>query len=189
MYDENFEIIESDGLVLTEMTEGAARSIASWTYGGEYAMYDFDGSREELEDVMNGLHFPLYAAEGFDRNVRSIITDPVGFVAIGPAAQIRSKASETLYAKSAATDIAVGLRPDLCGKGEGLGLRLTGIAVNFVMQEFPDDGVRLSVAENNKRAIKVYEKAGFKKTGAFSAKMILASGKTKTVRFMLMELQ
>ena len=76
--------------------------------------------------------------------------------AIGPAAQVLSDESEPLYAESDSTDIAIGLRPDLCGLGKGLGLRLTGIAVNFVLQEFPDDGVRLAVSRTNGRAIKVY---------------------------------
>ncbi len=187
MYDDSFVIIESDGLVLTEMTEGAARVIAGWRYGGEYSMYDFDGSEEELSQVMNGLHFPVYEAEGFDRNNRKIITDPIGFVAIGPAAQVISEESLPLYEKSDSTDIALGLRPDLCGLGKGLGLRLTGLAVNFVLQEFPEDGVRLAVSSDNSRAIKVYVKAGFKKTGTFRA-VPGENANAKETSFLLMEM-
>lgn len=187
MYDENFVITESDGLVLTEMTEGAARAISSWRYGGEYSMYDFDGSAEELSQVMNGLHFPVYEADSFDRNNRKIIVNPVGFVAIGPAAQVLSDESEPLYAESDSTDIAIGLRPDLCGLGKGLGLRLTGIAVNFVLQEFPDDGVRLAVSRTNGRAIKVYEEAGFKTVGSFKA-VVNEHANAQEAEFLLMEL-
>ncbi|MCR5693782.1 MAG: GNAT family N-acetyltransferase [Clostridia bacterium] len=187
MYDENFVITESDGLVLTEMTEGAAREISSWRYGGEYSMYDLDGSAEEVEQVMNGLHFPVYESASFDKGNRSVITHPVGFVAIGPSAQVVSGSSRELYGRSDATDIAIGLRPDLCGLGKGLGQRLTGIAVNFVLGEFPEDGVRLAVAAENKRAVKVYEKFGFKKTGEFTA-FVKIEGRRKKKTFLMMEL-
>lgn len=188
MYDDNFEIIESDGFILTEMTEGAARTIAGWQYGEGFEMYDFDGSEEELEQVMNGLHFPVYEAEGFDRNNRSIIVNPAGFVAIGPAAKVTCKSSGLLYGNSTATDIAIGLRPDLCGLGKGIGVRLVGIAVNFVLHEFPDDGVRLSVDENNQRAIKVYEKFGFERVDTFDA-FVKIKGKRKKKKFILMDLR
>lgn len=186
MYDDSFEIIESDGLILTEMTESAAREIASWQYGGEYSMYDLDGSEEEVSQVMNGFHFPVYFSDGFDRNSKACVSKPAGFVAIGPAAQVLSKTSKELYGESDATDIAIGLRPELCGLGEGLGLRLTGIAVNFVLEEFPDDGVRLAVAEENGRAVKVYTKFGFKKTAEFAA-FVKVNGKRKKKKFLLME--
>ncbi len=186
MYDESFVITESDGFVLTEMTESAARSIASWQYGGDLAMYGFDGSPEEVEQVMNGFHFPVYFSEGFDKNKREIIKTPAGFVAVGPAAQVLSASSKALYAESDSTDIAIGLRPDLCSLGKGLGLRLTGIAVNFALSEFPGDPVRLAVAEDNKRALRVYEEFGFEKLGEFSAFVKTPEGKRKK-KFYLME--
>ncbi|MBO7659142.1 MAG: hypothetical protein J6T65_07520, partial [Clostridia bacterium] len=60
LYGDSFIIIESDGLVVTEMSEPAACAISCWKYGPPYEMYDFDGDEEELEQVMNGLHFPVY---------------------------------------------------------------------------------------------------------------------------------
>jgi len=178
-------IIESDGLVLTEMTEAAARNIYTWQYGEGYEMYDFDGTDEELEQVMNGYHFPVYFSDGFNEDDRNFLKNPCGFVSVGPAAQIINKESKKYYDESDDTDIAIGLRPDLCGKGEGLGVRLTGIAVNFAMQEFPDDGVRLMVDESNLRAIKTYEKCEFREVAKFSA-MVSIKGKKKKIKFILM---
>lgn len=186
LYGDSFIIIESDGLVVTEMSEPAARAISCWKYGPPYEMYDFDGDEEELEQVMNGLHFPVYDSKGFDDSSRESIADPAGFIAVGPAAKIKCRGAERIYRRSGSTDIAIGLKPELCGLGKGYGLRLTGAAVNFALQEFPDDGVRLSVAKDNLRALKVYEEAGFVRTGRFK-KWMRVKGRLKLKTFYVME--
>ena len=60
-------------------------------------------------------------------------------------------------------ELGLGLRPDLTGQGRGEGflreiLRFVGDNDSFAR-------IRISVASFNKRAIKVYERAGFVKTG------------------------
>lgn len=60
-------------------------------------------------------------------------------------------------------EIGVGLRPDLTGKGLGLHFFLDGVA--FAHARFPGRRVTLNVAAFNERAITVYERAGFRRTG------------------------
>ena len=60
-------------------------------------------------------------------------------------------------------EIGLGLRPDLTGKGLGLQFFLEGVA--FAHDRFPDRRVTLNVAAFNERAITVYERAGFRRTG------------------------
>jgi RimJ/RimL family protein N-acetyltransferase len=60
-------------------------------------------------------------------------------------------------------EIGLGLRPDLTGKGLGLEFFLDGVA--FAHGWFPGRRVTLNVAAFNARAIKVYERAGFRRTG------------------------
>jgi [ribosomal protein S18]-alanine N-acetyltransferase len=60
-------------------------------------------------------------------------------------------------------EIGLGLRPDLTGQGLGLEFFLDGVA--FAHGRFPDRRVTLNVAAFNERAIAVYERAGFRRTG------------------------
>jgi RimJ/RimL family protein N-acetyltransferase len=66
--------------------------------------------------------------------------------------------------KGAALEIGLGLRPDLTGRGVGLEFLRGGIA--FAREHFGTERIILNVAEFNERAIKVYERAGFRRTGA-----------------------
>ena len=60
-------------------------------------------------------------------------------------------------------EIGLGLRPDLTGQGLGLQFFLEGVA--FARDRFPGRRVTLNVAAFNERAITVYERAGFRRTG------------------------
>jgi len=65
--------------------------------------------------------------------------------------------------KGDALEVGLGLRPDLTGRGLGLDFLLAGI--DFGRRRFGLSRVILNVAAFNERAIKVYERAGFRETG------------------------
>ena len=60
-------------------------------------------------------------------------------------------------------EYGLGLRPDLTGKGLGLDFFRAGL--EFGRKRYRPSLVRLFVAAFNERAIKVYERAGFRETG------------------------
>ena len=60
-------------------------------------------------------------------------------------------------------EIGLGLRPDLTGKGLGREFVLEGVA--FAHDRFPGRRVTLNVAAFNERAITIYERVGFRRTG------------------------
>jgi len=65
--------------------------------------------------------------------------------------------------KPDALEYGLGLRPDLTGRGFGLEFFRAGLA--FGRERYRPPFVRLFVAAFNRRAIKVYERAGFRETG------------------------
>lgn len=65
--------------------------------------------------------------------------------------------------KADALEIGLGLRPDLTGRGLGLEFFQRGLA--FGRRRYRPKRFILNVAAFNRRAIKVYERAGFRVTG------------------------
>lgn len=61
-------------------------------------------------------------------------------------------------------EVGLGLRPDLTG--QGWGLKFVKEIETFIQDNFDYKVVVLSVASFNKRAIKVYQRAGFKIDGS-----------------------
>lgn len=62
-------------------------------------------------------------------------------------------------------DIGLGMRPDLTGKGNGLEFLKAGI--EFIKTNYKPDNITLSVTIFNQRAIKAYQKIGFKVVNTF----------------------
>ncbi len=65
--------------------------------------------------------------------------------------------------KDDALEFGLGLRPDLTGRGFGLEFLRAGL--EFGRERYLPGRIRLFVAAFNERAIKVYERAGFRETG------------------------
>jgi RimJ/RimL family protein N-acetyltransferase len=91
-----------------------------------------------------------------------------GFYCIGASARVPAGQKLHAYDDTGLMDIGLGMAPTLCGKGLGLAFLVRGLA--FLREEFSASAFRLSVAAFNRRAIRVYEKAGFIKTGSFLRK-------------------
>lgn len=162
---------------ITEMTEDAAEQIASWNYPPPFAIYSFGGDAAEREELQNGLHFAAYRA--------AFGESPCAFIAIGWSAQIQDPGLREIYDDESYTDIAFGLRPDLCGQGYGEGF--VKCAIDFVRSLFPEDGIRLSVAAENIRACRLYEKLGFRVAHAFTTNAVdAACGRALPMKIMIL---
>jgi RimJ/RimL family protein N-acetyltransferase len=109
--------------------------VVGWRYEPPYDFYDGD-----VEPVLNPERF--FAARDDDGAL-------VGFY--------------YFEQKPDALEYGLGLRPDLTGRGRGLRFFLDGL--EFGRRRFAPPVVRLSVAAFNRRAIAVYERAGFRETG------------------------
>jgi ribosomal-protein-alanine N-acetyltransferase len=123
------------------MTAEDAEAIAAWHYPGESAFYDWDQDPGDLAELLDpgewGRRYFAADAEG----------ELAGFFVF--------KSNED------STEIGLGLRPDLTG--QGLGARFLEAGLRFAGAE----RYTLAVAAFNRRAIVVYERAGFAVTERF----------------------
>jgi [ribosomal protein S18]-alanine N-acetyltransferase len=114
--------------------------MAAWRYDAPYDFYDGD-----VDPVLNPERF--YEALDEDGAL-------VGFY--------------YFEEKGDALEIGLGIRPNLTGHGLGLEFLLAGI--EYGRARFGIGRVILNVAAFNERAIKVYERAGFRETGRHTRK-------------------
>lgn len=150
------------------VSELEAVAIADWEYEPPYTMYNLGGSPLAVLEFLTG---PYYS-------VRSdgIL---VGFFCYGSAARVKHENSEYLYRDSTYLDVGLGLRPDMCGQGFGLGFLEGGL--RFAQDRMGAVRFRLTAVSDNVRAIKVYRRAGFRELGRFQR-----PGLKQTMEFIVM---
>ncbi|TFB22933.1 N-acetyltransferase [Filobacillus milosensis] len=128
-----------------EMTQDQADEIAfNWHYDGDYSFYDMEADEEDLNEFINP-----YERKNYYAVIQN--DDLIGFFSF-------NKQGEFI-------DIGLGMRPDLTGSGNGLEFLQAGM--DFAKSTFNSSKFSLSVATFNQRAIKVYEKTGFKQVNTF----------------------
>ncbi len=133
---------------LRRITAADAERISRWRYPEPYGMYNGDPSS------VAGLLEPRYRYHA----VTDANGDLVGYFCFGPDATISEGRRLGLYADDA-LDVGLGMRPDLAGQGLGLDFVLAGL--DFARETYAPSAFRLTVAAFNRRAVKVYERAGF----------------------------
>lgn len=139
------------------LTAPDARVVAAWRFEWPYALYNADPAR--FDETVRALLEPrnrYFAARTTEDGL-------VGTFCFGPDAQVPGGD----YDDPDALDIGLGLRPDLTGRGLGEAFLLAGLA--FARERFvpAPTRFRLTVAAFNRRAIRVYERAGFRPTHRF----------------------
>jgi RimJ/RimL family protein N-acetyltransferase len=131
------------------MTEVDARAIVGWRYDGPYAGYDCPP-----EEAAATVRLMLDPASRYFA-IRDAIGDLVGYCCFGAEARVPGGD----YADVSALDVGLSLRPDLTGRG--LGAAFVAAIVWFARERLRSRHLRLTVAAWNRRAIRVYEQAGF----------------------------
>ena len=139
---------------LRQISRPDAEEISRWRHPEPYATYDGDPSS------VPGLLDPRYnyhAVTGPDGEL-------VGYFCFGADATVPAGHRLGLYGDDA-LDVGLGMRPDLTGQGLGPGFVRAGL--RFARRTFSPPAFRLTVAAFNRRAIKVYEAAGFEAVRSF----------------------
>lgn len=125
------------------MNQAYANEIAyEWKYDGEYAFYDMTADQEDLQLFLDPKEWEnLFAVTNEQEEL-------VGFY--------------HFFFEEEILVIGFGMKPDLTGKGFGSEFVLSGIQFGQKYFNYRQNHVMLSVAKFNERAIKAYEKLGFK---------------------------
>ena len=146
------------------LSQSDAETIATWHYQGEYAFYDAEADAEDLAELLD----PALRGDSMFA-VRDGDGELVGFFAFQNSDGV--------------VEFGLGLRPDLTGKGLGEDFVCAGL--DFAQTRFSPKTIQLRVAAFNKRAIKVYERVGFREVERYMNRT--NGGEFEFVRMELME--
>jgi RimJ/RimL family protein N-acetyltransferase len=127
-----------------------------WHYEPPYDVYDLGGGN--VDDVVKDLLDPAYAYHA----ILSPEGELVAFCCFGADAQVPGGdyAGEAL-------DIGLGVRPDLTGQGRGSAF--VQAVLDFAQRTWPSPAYRVTIAEFNARAQRVWQKAGFVRVQRFES--------------------
>jgi len=142
---------------LKPITRDDARAISRWRYSGPYSVYN--GNPNSVEALLEPRF--LYHSVCDERG------DLAGYFCFGEDARVSAGRRLGLYEREPALDLGLGMRPDLTG--QGLGEEFVQAGLRFAREEYSPKAFRLTVATFNRRAIRVYEKAGFETVETFGA--------------------
>ncbi|MDN4525015.1 GNAT family N-acetyltransferase [Fictibacillus fluitans] len=141
-------------LIVTPINQEFALEILNWNYEAPYDFYNMDTSNDSMNELLE--------------NSYTVVLDEkdnlTGFFCTGTAAQVPAGEQVGAYKKDA-LDIGLGMNPELTGQGNG------SLFLSFILEylegQSRDRAFRLTVASFNKRAIRLYEKFGFREIFAF----------------------
>ena len=136
---------------INKINDEYIKEIISWKYEAPYAFYNMEDNEETKEELKR--YYPVL----FENKL-------FGFFCVGQDAIILNK--EYVY-DSNYLDIGLGIHPLYCGKG--CGEAFVRFGMDYFKNELKVTCFRLTVFDGNKRAIKVYEKIGFKPYTSFVA--------------------
>ncbi len=123
------------------MTQADAEAIARWQYPAPFDFYDWSADPNDLAELLT----PALRGDAY-HSADDEHADLVGFFGFKP------KAAETI-------EVGLGLHPDRTGRGLGGAFLEAGLA--YGRSRFRPQRFVLCVATFNRRAITVYERAGF----------------------------
>lgn len=118
-----------------------ANVVQTWNYEGDYLCYDLEKNHRSIDDILNSDDFDTFI-------VLDEIEEPVGFLAC-------------TIGDEGILEMENFLSPEMLGKG--LGVDFVSESIDFVLEhyDYSETVIDLVVESHNKRAIKVYERAGF----------------------------
>ena len=123
-----------------------ACEIADWHYPGFYSFYDLRHYPEDIEEIFD--------ESRWGANLFSVLDGKEGLLG---EFEFQVEGDEL--------QIGIAIRPEMVGKGLGYSFLRAGM--EFARRNFQFEAFIIYVWKLNRRAIKVYERAGFRSEGEF----------------------
>jgi [ribosomal protein S18]-alanine N-acetyltransferase len=143
-------------------TPETARALATWRYPAPYDTYDVGDEPAALAEMLDA-RSPWFVAFASD-SAAGTDGAPIGYCCFGTSAEVGWEGDPRLWTtEDGALSVGLGLRPDLTG--QRLGLPFFEAVLAFAAKRFSPTVFRLFVLSFNQRAIRVYERAGFRRVG------------------------
>jgi RimJ/RimL family protein N-acetyltransferase len=140
--------IYMDLLSFSPIQEEQIRQYVSWQYEPPYDIYNENPA--DVDEIVDYYLDPQYQAHAItDKNGRLI-----GICSFGPDGRVPG--GRYLHD---ATDIGLAIHPDLTGQGKGTDYIQS--VVHFAWERYSPPALRVTIAEFNRRAQRVWQKAGF----------------------------
>lgn len=136
---------------IISLTDAHCETLCTWKYPSPYELYNWPPWETMLKEQ----------SEFADQQIRTeqyrAVVDAedmlIGFVQFFPIVGV--------------TRLGLGLRPDLCGQGSGLGTQFVQLVTLEALNRTPGNEVDLEVLIWNERAIRTYQRAGFAITDTY----------------------
>lgn len=130
---------------IVPLTDSQCQELCTWNYLPPYDLYNWSPWETMLLEQLEFAD-PLIRTEQY----RAVVDEEgqlSGFVQFFPLVGV--------------TRLGLGLRPDLCGKGRGIGTQFVQLLVQEAQRRAPQQEIDLEVLVWNERAIHTYQRAGF----------------------------
>jgi len=141
-------------LLLRPITADDVRQILTWRYEPPYDIYNMGSMVPNAIELAEAIDYFLRPQYHFQVMLRQPTGELAAFCSFGPDGQVAGGD----YSKPA-VDIGMGVHPQ--NTGHGLGGLFAGAAIEFARQNFNPPRLRVTIAEFNRRAQKVWERHNF----------------------------
>lgn len=141
-------------LTIRPLTEADIRDLAAWRYPPPYDGYSI---RQPVDEAVAYFLLPETQGHAIDRD--GVLA---GFCTFGADARVPGGDYS-----GPGLDIGMGIRPSMTGRGLGAGF--VEAVTAFARRQLGAGRLRVSIAAENERAMRVWSRAGFTETQRFTA--------------------
>ena len=149
-------------LLLRPITADDVGQILTWRYEPPYDIYNMGSGMVDAIELAEAIDYFLRPQYHFQSMLRQPVGELAAFCSFGQDGQVAGGDYSAL-----AIDSGMGVHPQYTGRG--LGYRFAGAAIEFALANFKPPRLRVTIAEFNRRAQKVWERHGFVPVQRFRA--------------------